>query len=135
VSDDCIFCRIVSGDLPSHRIHEDERTIAFLDVNPGTRGHLLVIPRQHAADLADIGDDDVAAVARTVKQMAARVRGKLDAQGVTIVQSNGASAWQTVFHYHVHVLPRYKGDSMRIPWHPGDGAPELLTETADALRD
>ncbi len=118
MSADCIFCKIVAGDLPSTRIHEDERTIAILDIFPAAPGHALVIPRTHAADLHDISPADLEACAHTAQQIAARAVANLDADGITIMQSNGAAAWQTVFHYHVHVIPRYEGDPLVLPWKP-----------------
>jgi histidine triad (HIT) family protein len=119
--DDCIFCRIVAGELPSIRIHEDERAIVIMDINPATRGHALVIPRAHARDIHDITDDDLAHCALVSRGIADRAMSGLDADGVTIMQSNGAAAWQTVFHYHVHVIPRYDGDPLVLPWRPAPG--------------
>jgi histidine triad (HIT) family protein len=116
--DDCIFCRIVAGGLPSIRIHEDERAIVIMDINPATRGHALVIPRAHARDIHDISDDDLAHCALVSRAIANRAVSALGADGVTIMQSNGAAAWQTVFHYHVHVIPRYDGDPLVLPWRP-----------------
>jgi histidine triad (HIT) family protein len=130
---DCLFCRIVAGEIPSRRIYEDERTIAFMDINPATRGHLLVIPRAHARDLHVIGDDDLAACARTARRMAGLARDRLAADGVTIMQSNGAAAWQTVFHYHVHVIPRYQGDPLVLPWRPEPGDQAEIEQAAAAL--
>ena len=129
---DCIFCKIVAGDIPSTRVFEDERTIAFMDINPGTRGHLLVIPRAHSADLLEIGEEDLDACARTAQVMARRIKERLGADGVNLVNSCGAAAWQTVFHFHVHVIPRYKGDPLRLPWQP---APGDRDEIAAAARD
>ena len=129
---DCLFCKIVAGEVPSTRVHEDERTIAFMDINPGTRGHLLVIPREHAKDLLEIGLDDLAAVSRSAKVMAERVKERLGADGVNLLNSCGQAAWQTVFHFHVHVIPRYSGDPLRLPWHP---APGDRDEIAAAARD
>ena len=129
---DCIFCKIVAGDIPSTRVFEDERTIAFMDINPGTRGHLLVIPRAHSADLLEVAEEDLAACARTAQVMAQRIKERLDADGVNLVNSCGAAAWQTVFHFHVHVIPRYKGDPLRLPWQP---APGDRDEIAAAARD
>jgi histidine triad (HIT) family protein len=129
---DCLFCKIVAGDIPSTRVYEDERTIAFMDINPGTRGHLLVIPREHARDLLEIDDEDLAAVARAAKVMAERVKQRLGADGVNLLNSCGSAAWQTVFHFHVHVIPRYAGDPLRLPWHP---APGDRDEIAAAARD
>jgi histidine triad (HIT) family protein len=117
--DDCIFCKIVAGELPSTRIHEDERTITILDIFPATRGHALVIPRAHAADIRDMPDGDLGHCALVSRYIADRaMRGRLQADGVTIMQSNCPAAWQTVFHYHVHVIPRYQGDPLVLPWRP-----------------
>ena len=121
---DCIFCAIVRGDAPARVVHEDERTLAFMDINPWTRGHALVIPKAHATDLGEIGEDDLAAVAATAKRVAARQRERLDAEGVNLLNSYGAAAWQTVFHFHMHVIPRYADDGMRLPAHPGAGGGE-----------
>lgn len=131
---DCLFCKIVAGDLPATKVHEDERTVAFMDINPGTRGHLLVVPREHVADLHDIGDDDLHAVARTARALAARAVDRLGADGVNVIQNNGSAAWQTVFHYHVHVVPRYRDDPIRLPWVPRPGDPGEIAAAAEALR-
>jgi histidine triad (HIT) family protein len=131
---DCLFCKIVAGEIPSTRIHEDDRTVAFMDINPGTRGHLLVIPRTHAADLHEIGDEDLHAVARTARAMAARVMDRLGAAGVNIIQNNGRAAFQTVFHYHVHVIPRYEDDGIRLPWTPQPGDKGEIAAAAEELR-
>jgi histidine triad (HIT) family protein len=130
---DCLFCKIVAGEIPSTRVYEDARTIAFMDINPGTRGHLLVVPREHAADLLEIADEDLAAVARTGKVMAARMTERLAADGVNLLNSCGATAWQTVFHFHLHVIPRYRGDPLQLPWHPAPGDREEIAAAARAL--
>ena len=116
---DCLFCRIISGELPSARVHEDDLVIAIMDIFPATRGHALVIPRAHAADVRDVPADDLTAVAQVVQRLAGRAYERLGADGVTVMQSNGAAAWQTVFHYHVHVIPRYRDDPLVLPWTPG----------------
>src|SRR5690242_18606795 len=99
---DCLFCKIAAGEIPATRVYEDERTIAFMDINPGTRGHLLVIPREHATDLLVIDPEDLAACVRTAQIMAARASDRLEADGVNLLNSCGAQAWQTIFHFHVH---------------------------------
>jgi histidine triad (HIT) family protein len=116
---ECLFCRIVAGELPSTRIQEDERVIAIMDIFPATRGHALVIPRAHSVDVRDTDPDDVTAAAGAAQLLAGRAFERLAADGVTVMQSNGAPAWQTVFHYHVHVIPRYEGDPLVLPWTPG----------------
>ncbi|HYX85593.1 MAG TPA: HIT family protein [Gaiellales bacterium] len=134
--DDCLFCRIVSGKLPSTRVHEDDRVIAIMDIFPATRGHALVLPRAHAQDVRDVADADLEATARVAKLLSGRAVRNLGAAGVTVMQSNGAAAWQTVFHYHVHVIPRYPDDPLVLPWKPG-GEPadgEALAEVAAAYR-
>ena len=130
--DDCIFCRIVAGELPSIRIHEDDRAIVIMDINPATRGHALVIPRAHARDIRDISDEDLAHCARVSRDIADRALSALGADGVTIMQSNGAAAWQTVFHYHVHVIPRYVNDPLVLPWKPAPADPAAIAEISKA---
>ena len=132
---DCLFCRIVAGELPSVRVHEDERTVAFLDINPATRGHLLVVPRAHTADVHDIGVDDLAACARTAQALAARLRDRLGADGINLLSSSGEAAWQTVRHFHLHVIPRYAGDPLVLPWTPRHADPDELAAAGAALRD
>jgi histidine triad (HIT) family protein len=133
---ECLFCRIVAGELPSTRVHEDERVIAIMDIFPATRGHALVIPRAHAADIRDVAADDLSAAAQAARLLAGRAVERLGADGITVMQSNGAAAWQTVFHYHVHVIPRYEGDPLVLPWTPGGEptAAEELERLAASLR-
>ena len=122
MSDDCIFCAIVAGELPATIVDEDERTIAFMDIQPASRGHALVIPRTHATDIHEIDPEDLRAVAVAAQRLAVKIRENLGAAGVNLLNSNGAVAWQTVFHFHMHVIPRYAGDPLRAPWvsAPGD---------------
>ena len=130
---DCLFCKIVAGEIPATRVREDERTVAFMDINPATKGHLLVIPREHSTDLLEIGPEDLAAVARTAQVMAQRVKDKLAADGVNLINSCGSKAWQTVFHFHMHVIPRYDGDTLRLPWQPAPGDRDEIAAAARAL--
>jgi histidine triad (HIT) family protein len=122
VSDaECIFCKIVAGELPARIIDEDERTIAFMDIAPATRGHALVVPRSHAVDLLAIDAGDLQAVSIASQRLARKMKERLNADGVNLVNSCGAAAWQTVFHFHVHVIPRYVDDPLRLPWVPAPG--------------
>jgi histidine triad (HIT) family protein len=130
---DCIFCKIVARELPATIIDEDERTIAFMDINPATRGHALVIPRAHSTDLLTVGRDDLLAVALASQRLAARVKERLRADGVNLVNSCGAVAWQSVFHFHMHVIPRYEDDPLRLPWVPAPGDPEEIAAAAQEL--
>jgi histidine triad (HIT) family protein len=130
----CIFCGIAAGTMPAERVFEDERTVAFLDILPAADGHVLVIPRAHADNIHSLDPADVAAVAQTAQTMAGRVSGALGSDGITIVQANGAAAGQTVFHYHVHVIPRFEGDGVLRPWTPGHAAGDELARLGSLLR-
>jgi histidine triad (HIT) family protein len=132
--DDCIFCRIVAGELPATVIDEDERTLAFMDIQPATRGHALVIPRRHARDLREIDAEDLAACALMAQAIAGRAFTRLGAAGVNLLNSCAAPAWQTVFHFHIHVIPRYDGDPLRLPWTPAAGDPAEIAAAAEQLR-
>jgi histidine triad (HIT) family protein len=129
----CLFCRIVAGELPATVIAADERAIAFMDINPATRGHALVIPRMHAQDIQDIGAQDLAAVIALAQVVAVRARSRLDADGVNLLHSAGAAAWQTVFHFHIHVIPRYLGDPLALPWVPAPGDAEEIAAAGAVL--
>jgi len=129
----CIFCKILAGELPATIVDEDERTIAFMDINPATRGHALVIPRAHSADLLSVASEDLTAVALASQRLADRLCERLSAEGVNLVNSCGAVAWQTVFHFHVHVIPRYADDPLRLPWVPAPGDPAEIAAAAQEL--
>ena len=130
---DCLFCKIAAGEIPATRVREDERTIAFMDINPATRGHLLVIPREHATDLLEVGADDLTACLLAAQELAARIKERLGADGVNLLNSCGRDAWQTVFHFHIHVIPRYAGDPLRLPWVPQPGDRDEIAAAAAAL--
>ena len=130
---DCLFCKIVAGEIPATLVREDERTVAFMDINPATRGHLLVIPREHSANLLEIGAEDLSACAAAGKQLAALVTERLGADGVNLINSCGRDAWQTVFHFHLHVIPRYVADPLRLPWTPEPGNRDEIAATAAEL--
>ena len=130
---DCIFCKILAGELPARIVDEDELTVSFMDITPATRGHALVVPRRHARDLLSIERDDLAAVALAAARLAALMPELLGAAGVNLINSCGAAAWQTVFHFHVHVIPRYEGDPLRLPWTPAPGDPQEIEAAAQEL--
>jgi histidine triad (HIT) family protein len=129
----CLFCKIVAGELPATIVSEDERTVTIMDINPATTGHMLVLPRAHSADLLSIDPDDLAAAALAAQRAALRASRSLGADGVNVINSCGAAAWQTVFHFHVHVVPRYHDDPLRLPWVPTAGDPEEIRAAAARL--
>jgi histidine triad (HIT) family protein len=130
---DCTFCRILEGALPSWRVYEDEDTVAFLDKGQVTRGHTLVVPRRHAEDIWALSEDEARAVMRSVHRVARLLRETLDPPGLNVTQANGRAAWQEVFHYHVHVIPRYGDDGFRPPWRSSSPSPDQLSEVQQQL--
>jgi histidine triad (HIT) family protein len=136
VSDpDCLFCKIVAGEIPATIVASDERTVTFMDISPATRGHALVIPRAHARDLLEIDSADLAAVAQAAQRLARTAKATLGADGINLINSSGAPAWQTVFHFHVHVIPRYEDDPLRLPWTPEPGDMEQIRATGEQLKE
>jgi histidine triad (HIT) family protein len=131
---DCIFCKILAGEIPGQIVDEDERTVTFMDINPATRGHALVVPREHARDLLEIPEADLEAVVLAAQKLARRMHDRLDVDGVNLLNSRGEAAWQTVFHFHMHVIPRYRDDHLRLPWQPAPGDQDEISAAADALR-
>ena len=131
---DCVFCKIIAGELPANFVDEDERTVAFLDISPATPGHTLVVPRRHTRDLLEIDPDELSAVMRAAQRLAARIESRLGADGINLLNSCRSAAWQTVFHFHVHVIPRYEHDPLRLPWVPTSGDPEEIAAVAEKLR-
>ena len=131
---DCLFCKIVAGEIPATVVRKDERTVAFMDINPATRGHALVVPREHARDLGEISAEDLAACAVTAQRVAAKARANLGAAGVNLLNAYGAAAWQTVFHFHIHVIPRYEDDPLKLPWVPGPGDADAIAAAGEELR-
>jgi histidine triad (HIT) family protein len=134
VSDaDCIFCRIVAGELPATVVERDAETLTFMDIAPASRGHALVIPTRHVADLWEITPGQLTAVTLAAQRQALRVRERLGAPGVNLINSCRAEAWQTVFHFHMHVIPRYAGDPLKLPWTPAPGDPAEIAAAARLL--
>jgi histidine triad (HIT) family protein len=133
MADDCIFCAIVAGDAPATKVDEDEHTIAFMDIHPWTRGHALVIPRRHSKNLYEVPDEDLAHTARAAQRLSLRVRDRLGADGVNLLNCCERAAWQTVFHFHIHVIPRYEGDPLQLPIRPSEGDMEEIKQVAELL--
>lgn len=118
----CVFCKIIAGTIPSFKLYEDAATLAFLDINPGNPGHALVIPKAHAANLYASADKDLAAVMATVRKVATAIEKTVKPDGLNLLQANGPGAAQSVFHFHMHILPRRNGDELKMNWglKPGD---------------
>ena len=132
--EDCIFCGIVAGNVPGQIVDSDEHTVAFMDINPATRGHALVVPRRHSANLLEISDEDLGHTMLAARRLVQRIDDVLEPDGVNVLNSCGSAAWQTVFHFHLHVIPRYQDDPLSLPWVPGPGDEQEIAAVADQLR-
>ncbi|NJK79357.1 MAG: HIT family protein [Chloroflexaceae bacterium] len=129
-----IFSRIVSGEIPAAKVYEDDLTLAFMDIAPASRGHTLVICKTEYPQLLDLPPDVVAAMAQTVQRVARALMATLQPDGFNVLQNNGAAAGQTVFHYHVHIIPRWQDDKALGLWQPGESDPATLPELAAQIR-
>ncbi|MDY3110447.1 MAG: HIT family protein [Lachnospiraceae bacterium] len=128
VKDDCIFCKIAAGEVPSKTIYEDEKYRVILDLGPATRGHALILPKNHYANLFELPEEDAKEVICLAKKMATIMKDKLGCDGFNLVQNNGEAAGQTVFHFHMHLIPRYENDGQEIGWKPGSPSQDELEE-------
>lgn len=131
---DCHYCAIARGDAPSQRIYENKRTVAFMEIDPTTLGHTIVVPRTHSRDIIDANPLDVAAAAMTVQLVARAACTSLRAHGVSVIQGSGAAASQTVFHFHFDVVPRYRADELALPWTRARWESDQIGQAAAALR-
>ena len=131
---DCVFCMIRDGKIPSAKVYDDERTLAFMDINPLTRGHCLVVTKVHAATLYDAEPEDLKAAIATAKKVAGAIRHALNPDGLNLLQANGAAAFQSVPHFHLHLIPRWTGDGKGFDWKLVPGSREEITDTAGRIR-
>ena len=131
--DNCIFCKIASGEIPSNTLYEDEGFRVILDNGPATKGHALVLPKEHYANLFEIPEDVLAKAAVVAKKVAGTMKEKLSCDGLNLVQNNGETAGQTVMHFHLHIIPRYKDDGQSILWKPTSPTAEELAAIRDTI--
>jgi len=131
---ECLFCGIVAGDVPAQIVDSDEHTVAFMDINPATAGHALVVPRAHSADLMEVSDEDLERSTLAARRLARRMRAALEPAGFNVLNSCGSAAWQTIYHFHLHVIPRYENDPLKLPWVPGPGETDEIAALADRIR-
>jgi histidine triad (HIT) family protein len=134
MASDCLFCGIVAGDVPAQIVDSDEHTVAFMDINPATRGHALVVPRTHTADLTEISDEDLERTMVAARRLAEKLERTLSPDGFNVLNACRPAAWQTVFHYHLHVIPRYDDDPLKLPWIPRGAPEEEIAAIADRIR-
>ena len=123
---DCIFCKIANGEIPSKTIYEDDKFRVILDLGPATKGHALILPKQHFANLFELPDEYAEDLMKVARKVGTTMKEKLNLDGLNLVQNNGEIAGQTVFHFHMHMIPRYQGDGQMIGWKPGEPSNEEL---------
>lgn len=131
---ECIFCKLVSGQIPSAKVYEDELSIAFMDIGQASAGHVLVASKRHAVTLLDLTPEEAAAVMQTAQRVAAAAAQAFEPEGITLFQANGAAGGQTVFHFHLHVLPRNTGDGLSLTWQRAEPGMQALSGYAERLR-
>ncbi len=127
-NENCIFCKIANGEIPSKTLYEDDLFRVILDLGPATKGHALILPKEHFANLYELPDDTAARAMILAKKMAALMKDRLGCDGLNVIQNNGETAGQTVFHFHMHLIPRYEDDGQKIGWEPGKPKEEELEE-------
>lgn len=132
--DNCIFCKLANKDIPTNIIYEDDRFTVILDASPATKGHALILPKNHAANIYELPDEDASAVFVLAKKLATKMTEILHCDGFNIVQNNGECAGQTVFHFHMHLIPRYQGDTVGITWTPGELSDQDKEEILSKVR-
>ena len=131
--ENCIFCKIANGSIPSKTLYEDEEFRVILDLGPATKGHALILPKEHAANLYELPEETAGKTMKLAKKMATLLTDKLHADGLNLVQNNGEVAGQTVMHFHLHLIPRYENDGQNILWNPNESTPEELEEVKNQI--
>ena len=134
VDSNCIFCKIIAGEIPSRTVYEDEGYKAIMDVSPASKGHVIVLPKNHASNVFEISEEELSGAMIVAKKVAAMLKEKLGCDGVNILQNNGEDAGQTVFHLHVHVIPRFKNDQLGLTWKQGEADAKVLDEIIDQAK-
>lgn len=132
---DCIFCKIVAGEIPCFKLYEDDETIAFMDINPFSDGHCLAVPKAHFKDVFSISPDAMAATARTAARVATAVDATVQPDGLNLIQANGPAAGQTVFHFHFHIFPRADGDRASLDWGHSPGDMDAIGALAEQIKE
>ena len=131
---DCIFCKIVAGEIPAHKVYEDDQTLAFMDIGQVNPGHVIVALKPHAETLFDVSQEQAGAVFETAHKVAAAVRSAFSPEGLTVLQANGKAGWQTIAHFHLHVLPRHTDDGVALTWPAKNPPQEELAALAARIR-
>lgn len=131
----CIFCKIANGEIPSKTLYEDDSFRVILDISPASKGHAIILVKNHAENIYNLSDEDAGKIYVVAKKVAIAMQKVLKCDGMNILQNNGEAAGQTVFHLHMHVIPRYNGDQVQIKWTPQDAADQISEEVAKEIRE
>ncbi|RKU28343.1 HIT family protein [Candidatus Poribacteria bacterium] len=131
---ECIFCAIIEGKIPSAKVYEDDHVFAFMDIAPANPGHLLIIPKQHYRNIFDMPADIGSKIMKAAVPLANAIQDALNPDGLNLFQSNEPAAFQTVFHFHLHLIPRWEEDPLRLPWNPSEGDIQEIKEIADKIQ-
>lgn len=134
VKEDCLFCKIANGEIPSTTIYENDEFRVFFDIAPASKGHALIVPKQHYDDIFDMDEQSAGKLFSLAVTVARALKKELNCEGMNIVQNNGLIAGQTVFHFHLHLIPRYTGDTVNIGWQPGEADQTEMAKLAEAVR-
>ena len=132
--DNCIFCKIANGEIPSATLYEDEDFRVILDLGPASKGHALILPKSHAANIYELPDDVAGKAMVLAKKVATKMKEGLKCDGLNVIQNNGEIAGQTVFHFHMHLIPRYEGDHVNVTWEPGELTDEMKAEILSKVK-
>jgi len=133
---ECIFCKIVSGEIPAVKVLDEELVIAFMDINPSSRGHMLVVPKRHAENIFEISESDLSATMNAVKRCAKAVKEALKAEGITVLQLNGRASDQIIPHFHIHIIPRWENDGLPVStWEMKPGDMEEIKDIAQKVKE
>lgn len=132
--ENCVFCKILAGNIPSTTVYEDDDFKAIMDISPATKGHIIIIPKKHVANIYEMDDDMASKVLIVAKKIAGAIKDELQCAGLNIIQNNGEVAGQTVFHYHMHIIPRSQGDTVKVTWEPGSYQDGEASRIASALK-
>jgi histidine triad (HIT) family protein len=130
----CVFCKVIAGEIPGEVVDSDDYTVTVMDINPATRGHVVVIPREHSENLLAVSEEDLAATMKAARRMIERISEALAPAGFNVLNNMGRAAWQSIFHFHVHVIPRYADDPLQLPWLPEPADPGELAAVAAEIR-
>lgn len=131
--DDCIFCKLANGDIPTNTLYEDDCVRVIFDAEPAAEGHVLILPKEHFDNIYELDDDTAGHVFKVAKKIATAMNKTLDMDGLNVVQNNGEAAGQTVFHFHMHIIPRYENDTVNIGWKPGSITDERIKEIKNKI--